>query len=739
MKLMKIFKLFKKGAKAATGQKGKEAKGAFEWPNGIRVGVFGQSNSGKTVYFTVLNEECKVSRRLQISVTDHITAGEFLTNFRAIWGIGITSTVGTVVDLREDRKFPDPTNVEKVLQFTAIVDQDEKTPIVTCDYNGKAASISEPHEFREKLLDFVTGADGILFFFDPKVLGAVVQCQAYVASFVNVLEQLVPLSQRLPVPVALVVTKSDVLPGFKGDQQTVLVAPGDESSLAEGFEVFLDKVLSSNSIAVDSAWSGTVRDLLVKLKEFLKVVVGRTLDFQIFFVSATGQPPEKIGSDVGRSVYSPPEKIQPVGVRQPFYWLLKSIQRSSRISKMRRMARLVMFLTLAWTAIYSLPCVYHFGWQLSRLEKLEDNMLGSRERYDVTPAESKNVLWALNAYANSRPVKWFFDRFIVPAQQIKSQYDKRQMGDALDALDKRISQLRTLAADQTLWPTVNPLDSTLNLLDIHTGLEAGLKKYQQGDSTSVLYKRSGRSLAYWELLKQAFAKRADSSAWNRIATQVSNDRQLYATELSDAEEALLESLMQTIQGSQTSKAKTVSAKKAGDEFAGVIRKIVDSEDPQYRLGKAVRDLRRIRGDLANDASRVEDVGRIDSYLSQAKYFKKRRTYHFSVDYCPDGHHVHLSVVAKGEAESWPGGQILPGRPQSIDWKSGDAIYVALDPNNHDGQSETFGKESAIRKKLEGDFAIFEMQGEIVFPSGDRISIVFRGDSDPREKLPNIEE
>ncbi|MFH1686361.1 MAG: hypothetical protein ABIE70_02425 [bacterium] len=736
---MKIFKLFKKGARAAAGQKGKEAKGAFEWPQGIRVAVFGQANSGKTVYFTVLNEECKVSRRLQISVTDHLTAGEFLTNFRALWGIGTTSTVGTIVDLKEDRKFPDPTKNEKILQFTAILDQDEKIPVVTCDYNGQAASISEPHEFREKFFDFVTGADGILFFFDPKVLGAVVQCQAHVASFVNVLEKLVPLSQRLPVPVCLVVTKADVLPGFTGEQQTVLVAPEDESTLAEGFEVFLEKVLSSNRIASDSVWAGTVREVLVKLKEFLKVVVGRTLDFQIFFVSATGQPPEKIGSDVGRSVYTPPDKIQPVGVRRPFYWALNSILRARRIHKIRRITRLVVIISLAWTALYSLPFVYHFAWQLPRLERLEDNMLGNRARYDVPPAESKNVLWALNAYANSRPVKFFFDRFIVPAQQIKQQYDKRQMGEALAELDKRIGQLKMLVSDQTLWPTVNPLDSSLNLLDIHNGLEAGLKTYQQGDSTSELFRRSGRSLVYWELLKQAFVKRADSAAWNRIATQVSNNRQLYATELSPAEEALMETLMQTIQGSQTRKAKTESAAKAGDEFSGVVRQITDSEDPQYLLGKAARDLRRIRGDLANDQSRVSDVGKIDSYLRQAKYFDKTRTYHYSVDYAPEGHHIHLSVVAKGDAESWPGGQILPGRPQSIEWKSGDAIYVALDPNNHDGQGETFGKESTVRKKLEGDFAIFEMQGEIVFPSGDRISIVFGTDSDPREKLPNFEE
>ena len=85
----KILKLFKKGAKAVPKGKDQAAVGGgFEWPSGMRIGVFGHTNSGKTVYFTVLNEECKVSKNLGLSVTDNITAGEFLANYRALWGLG---------------------------------------------------------------------------------------------------------------------------------------------------------------------------------------------------------------------------------------------------------------------------------------------------------------------------------------------------------------------------------------------------------------------------------------------------------------------------------------------------------------------------------------------------------------------------------------------------------------------------------------------------------------------------
>ena len=108
MKFGKVFSVFKKGSKAASKRKGKgaAAAGGFEWPSGVRIGLYGHDNSGKTVYFTVLNEECKVSKDLQISVTDGATAGEFLANYRRIWGVGTKTDIGTVVDLREEKKIP---------------------------------------------------------------------------------------------------------------------------------------------------------------------------------------------------------------------------------------------------------------------------------------------------------------------------------------------------------------------------------------------------------------------------------------------------------------------------------------------------------------------------------------------------------------------------------------------------------------------------------------------------------
>jgi len=102
------------------------------------------------------------------------------------------------------------------------------------------------------------------------------------------------------------------------------------------FEIFLERVLAGRKVDSNANWAGSVRSVLVRLKDFLQVVLRRTLDFQIFFVSCTGAPPEKIGTDIGRSLYAPPPKMQPIGVKEPFYWLLNSMSATSGFPRFGR-------------------------------------------------------------------------------------------------------------------------------------------------------------------------------------------------------------------------------------------------------------------------------------------------------------------------------------------------------------------------------------------------------------------
>jgi len=706
-----IFKIFKKGSKAASRGKGKKAAGGFTWPSGIRIGIYGHSNSGKTVYYTVLNEECKISKKLQISVTDNATAGEFLANYRSLWGLGTASGAGTVVDLRGERKFPDPTAIDKILLFNAIADRTKKVAVVAYDYSGRAVSISDRDATADKVADFMTGCDGLLFFFDPKVMGAELECQAHVASFVNMLEKLAPLHARLPIPISLVITKSDILPGFSGDTQVRLIKPEDEYIVSEDFELFLEKVLASPQIAGNAAWSGTVRNVLVKLKDFLRVVVGRTLDFQVFFVSSTGQQPEKIGSDIGRSIYAPPPRMQPVGVQEPFYWLLNSIIRNRRISKFRTIAHFISVISLIWIILFSIPFLYHLKILLPQTFRVERRVLEPHKGsiFGTSDNERRDIMKAYDSYTRSLTVRWFFSDFQGPSKRIYEVYKQYNEGQDIKNLEKWIGRFCAIVADPNLWPTFNLTDSTVKLTKDNTDLEEALKGYHVGDEASILYTRSGRMLAYWGMFKGAIASN-DTIAWKQIQDRVNNDKGLYGQDLSPEEIRL----MDVLAGKGTKKVQKAVARQVAGTFEDKVAAINGNPSPAYRLDSVVTELKKIEASLDRSTD-AQTIDRIEQYLSRADRWNTRRTFKFKIENIPTDAHMHITVAERGKDPVWDskGDDIVNNWEYTIDWKIGDQIYLAIDTLH---QRDSHGKESSDRIFLDDKFSLFKMEEKLTFPN-----------------------
>ena len=721
MRFGKIFKLFQKGSKAASKQKGKKGEaGGFSWPSGLRVGVFGHANAGKTVYFTVLNEECKISKDLQISVTDNATAGEFLFNYRSLWGVGTASGVGTVVDLKGEKKFPEPTGGDKLLLFNAILDKKKKVSVVTYDYNGKAVSIIDRIDLKDKVIDFMSGCNGILFFYDAKFLGAELPSHEQAASYVSMLEYLAPLNKRLPIPIALVVSKADILPGFTGEGQTVLVGPENENLFSEDFETFFERILESNKVAANSAWAGTVRNVLVRLKEFLKVVTGRTLDFQIFFVSNTGQTPEKIGSDIGRSIYAPPPKIHPVGVKEPFYWLLKSVIRNRRISRMRTVARFVTFISILWLIFYSLPHLYHFNYLLPRATRVESSILETYKgnAYNTSDDERRRIISAYNKYADAWTVDWIFPMFQTPSRRISEGYKSLNMASATEDLNKIIKNFTGIVGDTTLWPKLNPSDSTLDESDIHRKLKEDLSNFHQGDEKSILFTRSGRALAYWDLFTRSIMKPSDTAVWISIAQQVQHDRNMYGKEMSNEEVEL----GKVLSDRKMKKVQIATAQKAASDLSGLIPQINGNENGAFRLDSAVKILQESVSKL-DPAADKGNIDMINRYLQSVNRWNKRQKFVCKIEVLPEKSHVHIEVTDKGKDPLWEEhNQTMMGDSVTIYWKAGDDIHIAIDLNKHKCK---WGKEPSDKTILKGKYSIFEMEGEVSFDNiGKRAGISF---------------
>ncbi|MBD3257513.1 hypothetical protein GF377_03695 [candidate division GN15 bacterium] len=728
-----IFKIFKKGAKATgKGKKSGQAGGGTSWPSGIRVGMFGHANSGKTVYLSVLNEECKIARDLQISVTDHATANEFLRHYRSIWGLSTAVDAGTAVDLSGERKFPDPTQKEHLMQFNATLDRGTKTAVVALDYPGKAIGISGgAHELRDNVMDFMQQAHGLLFYYDPKLLKAELESQAHVASFVNLIEQIAPVNARLPIPIALVVTKADILPGFSGDEQTVLVPAEEESLLAEDFDVFLERILSSNRIASDSAWAASVREVLYRTQAFLKVVIGRTLDFQIFFTSATGQTPEKIGTDIGRSIYAPPKRLAPVGVKRPFHWILNSILRNRRIGVARKVAKWAGMLTVAWVVLYSIPHLWHFSLALDTAQDTEANIMEAYggNVYNTSDDERAKIGSAYRKYEDSWAVKWFFPSFKAPAGRIRNMYRRFDMSEATRRLEETLDRFRAIVGDTTLWPKVNPADSTLILATQHDQLLTALNEFNTGDESSVLYTRSGRALTYWSLFTDALIQRDDSAKWNVLKQQITQDQTLYGNEISPAEKELGQVLMQH----EVEAVKKVVAKETAFEFSDqIVKNVNTNNDPEYRIEQAVRELRQVASKL--DRSDAKHHNMIDQYIKRARAWTRSREYTAKFVTLPANARAYVEVTNDGADPEWSTlNMIFEGDEFSFKWKPGQDIHIAIDTVGHDYQ---WGKNSSDRVVLTDKYALFEMEGNLSFPNvGLQATVTFNPPL--RERLPEL--
>ncbi len=730
MGFAKVFKIFKKGAKVAGKRKGKKPAEPVRWPGGTRIGIFGHANAGKTVYFTVLNEDCKISKKLQISVTDTATAGEFLSNYRSIWGLGTATDAGTVVDFRGERKFPDSSKSDKILKFNAIVDRKKKLSVVTYDYPGDAVSISSGEDASDKVIDFMAGCDGLLFFYDPKILGAELESQARVASYVNMLEILAPIRTRLPIPIGVVVTKADILPGFN-EERAQLIGPEDEYLTSEDFDIFFERVLGSAKVASDSAWAGSVRNVLVKLKDFLQVVLRRTLDFQMFFVSCTGVEPEKIGTGVGHSIYAPPPKMQPVGVKEPFYWLLNSIVRNKRLSRFRTVAKYTTMLSVLWMVVFSLPYLYHFKVVFPKPAAVEQSIASAHNGslMSINADERNQIIKAYDKYSRARVVNWFFGQFKIPARRIKDSYGAENFQKAMKDLRQDIGKLAAIVANRSMWPDVKASDTNVFITTPEQDeIVAAFHTYHDsGDTLSTLYLMSGRALDYWDLFLTGVKHPKDSATWETIQKQVKQDSILHWAELTPEERQLGKALMTS--KVQTEKKRAVE--QATVQLDDLIATINGNTKPEYRLKTAVDTLRKLLGVVDK-----KDARKIRTYISQAKEWQNSRTYDYTVDQLPAEWHLHIAVAPQGQDPQWKTeGIYTTGSKEQLHWKSGDVIYIALD-STHTGGDETWGAHPRERVVLGGDFSIFQMDGKVTFVNVQK-TVAFRFTPELKDKLPEL--
>lgn len=650
-KIINMFKYARKGSKQAKRARAR-SKADVQWPEGIRIGIFGHENTGKTVFLTVLDTGDPTDEKFKITGRDDTARAYHFNNKNQLEGRKINyDSEGTITTINVPRQFPDPTSKGTVLKVTTRIDKKTAHPVVFYDYKGKALSLAEAmDEEKVKILDFMAGCDGLLFFFDPKILQVDPLVQERVTAFINVLESIVPQNKRLPLPVGLVINKADILPGYEGEMKSVLIRPQDEQVVANDYESFLEGVLGFESLENDKVWASTVRNVLVKLSAFIRVVVGRTLDFQVYFVSNTGNSPRKIGEEKGRSIYEPPEKIVPSGVVEPVYWMIRSIVRNRRLGILRIAAKITAIASSIFIIVWSIPFIINFAFY------------NSAYRTEMKMEDKTEVIEAYSSYQKKLFVRSLFNDYYTAASRMK---------EALKNMPGYSIEERMNIAIDVLAGTV--MDESFNGKNMSEDLQISLDRIEwvrktfENEPYGIL---AGRVIEYWEHFVKYRKDRGKNEKSKKALEEYSAMQPEALPHRNDYESRFRGAL-----------GLAVGEKPQGnalEEYNELKKQVNASDDLQEILG-ARDELRRLRSRLRDDIDK-EQIAEIDGFIEDMAALEKEYRYVFSPDNMPEDYHVHLAVVERGKKPEWARGEIHKGTPTELKWKAGKEIHVALCEN-----------------------------------------------------------
>lgn len=376
--------------KAKKGKK-PEGKEKAEFPPGTKIGVFGHTNVGKTVFFTMLYGTTREDPKFKLT-PDTQTGRELEQNFKGMKGQEITIIHGLRTDKTVARKFPPPTSETKYLAFVAVLNKRTKLPFISVDYRGEIASIYEQPELKEELTKFLTQSDCLLFFMEPNAIHSEVDCRAQVVSFNALLQRLSNGNNKsLNIPVGLVVTKADKFVGFEDESQANLIGRTCEYSKTKEYQKFVDQLLEQSQIKKRERWKEELKTIMNRLRTFFETLCAMNLDFQVFFVSALGNPPFQEIGDKGEVVMTPPRELKPIGIKEPFLWAIKRVLVRKRLNILRKLTKWVLGLTLIWVLSYSIPNLLNLASWYPKVDKVEKIIEQRRYQKNLAGLEEKNL------------------------------------------------------------------------------------------------------------------------------------------------------------------------------------------------------------------------------------------------------------------------------------------------------------------------------------------------------------
>ncbi len=473
--IKKAFGIFKKQSVPPP----KAADAPFEHDDNV-VLVFGHSNAGKTVYFSVLYELLKGNADFKLSPLDNETAANLIENYNLMRGKLLRIRDGRQVEIEGERKFPTMTSETRILKFGLDMSVRKGVKFYTVDYKGETLSIAQPGELRKQFSKFFPFARAALFFLDASVLDTDVLLREQIAAFQTILHDLrdcVP--KRLPV--GIVITKADFLDGFSPANPVELVPSSAAVYKGRRKDSFISGLTKINSRRFGEVWTKTTERISRTLGNLVDSVSAYTLDFQVFFVSSTGGMGKTTTGDV-----EPPRDITPSGVADPLMWAFRRIMFNKRKAFWRYLVKWAFALCLIWVVTFSLFNLYNqykLYDALDRAEtKLADELRSSNGKFAENQA--KNIKEKYSSYLEKLPVSAFLGAtpLIEFAKQRQQFIDSRISFEKTEQEKKEPPKPnydeKTKAAAEDFKKLKDSV-ATLPAADKQTALETGIAKLLQ--------------------------------------------------------------------------------------------------------------------------------------------------------------------------------------------------------------------------------------------------------------------
>lgn len=347
--IKKAFGIFKQKSAAPP----KTADAPFEHDDNV-VLIFGHSNAGKTVYFSVLYELLKGNEDFKLSPLNNETAAALIENYNLMRGKLLKIRDGRQVEVEGDRKFPTMTSETRILKFGIDLSMRKGLEFYTVDYKGETLAIAEPGQLRQQFAKFFPFARAVLFFIDASVLDTDVLLREQIAAFQTILHDLRDCAPKR-VPIGIVITKADFLEGFSPSNPVELIPGSAAIYKGKRKESFIRGLAKMNQRRFGEVWARSAERVSRTLGNLIDSISSYNLDFQFFFVSSTGALAKKPTGEI-----EPPREIRSSGVADPLMWAFRRIMFNKRKAFWRYLAKWAIALCIMWIAAFSAINIYHY-------------------------------------------------------------------------------------------------------------------------------------------------------------------------------------------------------------------------------------------------------------------------------------------------------------------------------------------------------------------------------------------